>query len=328
MQSVLRMLELRWLVCAYMAVGFIFLMPAPSLAQPVSTSLRSVDLNTNIIGLGHRAWENNYLAVWDTGSAAVRLFSKEGFRIWSTEASIEGAVKTSITSMGVWPDGTTVAGGGARTAAGALAGFLLWLSPDGSPIKTVRTSPFVPLHLKVAPNGKLWALGRILNPPDAKTDLPHQMLRSFSKDGLQDWTALSRENFAKWPHPAVAAGMTISGDRVNIYLPSTGELIALSSISGEELSRSTINKPEGFQLRGMASKADGTIYLSGTRREKTMSKSLATYAKVDKGVAHWSDMGESGSSGSGKATTIVGSLGDDLVLTSGGMNGFQWRREP
>ena len=152
MQSVLRMLELRWLVCAYMAVGFIFLMPAPSLAQPVSTSLRSVDLNTNIIGLGHRAWENNYLAVWDTGSAAVRLFSKEGFRIWSTEASIEGAVKTSITSMGVWPDGTTVAGGGARTAAGALAGFLLWLSPDGSPIKTVRTSPFVPLHLKVAPN--------------------------------------------------------------------------------------------------------------------------------------------------------------------------------
>ena len=81
-------------------------------------------------------------------------------------------------------------------------------------------------------------------------------------------------------------------------------------------------------MRGMASKADGTIYLSGTRREKTMSKSLATYAKVDKGVAHWSDMGESGSSGSGKATTIVGSLGDDLVLTSGGMNGFQWRREP
>ena len=54
---------------------------------------------------------------------------------------------------------------------------------------------------------------------DAVVDEPHEMVRSFSMDGVQLAAYFPGESFRKWPHPASGAAILLHRDRVGLYQP-------------------------------------------------------------------------------------------------------------
>lgn len=285
-------------------------------SQPIIPN--SVQLTRDVVGQGHRYWENGFLAVRETEAPTVHLYDRSGKKLWTRTVSISGASTSGLLPAAIWPDGTTAVAGGARSPDGALAGFIAWIDTSGQITKVVRTTPFIAWYMTVTPDGNLWAFGRAFNPPGAKVDTPHQMVRSFSKDGIQLRESMQRDAFATWPHPTTEAGIAHHGDRIGLYLSRSSGWIELSAETGEEKFRTKVNQPASFRLKRAVYGPRGELYLSGSVSDQTRKRRVSAFAKVEPQSGKWTDLTPTLTAGELKGASIVGTDGRYLVLSSAG----------
>jgi hypothetical protein len=77
----------------------------------------------------------------------------------SVPFSVPGAESTLIYDVDRGADGTIGISGSAVDAVNRAAGFVAWLSPNGSAVQVVRTGLYRPAMVTVAPDGTLWTVG-------------------------------------------------------------------------------------------------------------------------------------------------------------------------
>ncbi|MEP7366631.1 MAG: hypothetical protein ABI972_25525 [Acidobacteriota bacterium] len=237
--------------------------------------------------------------------------------MWKTTVSIPDAATSGLLPVAIWPDGVTAVAGGARSSDGALAGFVAWINTSGKITKVVRTTPFIAWYMTVTPDGNLWALGRVFSSPGAKEDAPHQMVRTFSKDGIQLRETISRGSFAKWPPPTTHASIAHSGDRIALYLASSSDWIELSAETGEEIGRTKVQQPESFRLRRAVYGAHGELYVSGSVSNPTLKRSVPVFAKVEPRSGKWTDLTATLAASNVPLSGLVGVDGGNLVFSTG-----------
>ncbi len=317
----------------YSAIGvplvpcFMLLLTCPTFAQTPAAGGQMMQLPTEVIGMGMRHWENGFIAIREPEKSSVVLYDRGGKRLWSTKISFPDAVETSLRSVAVWPDGSVAVGGGTRSTDGALAGFVALVDSTGTTKRIVRTTPYIAWHMAVAADGKLWTFGRRFLAPDAKVDEPHQMVRGFSREGVQEAAYFPRDSFTKWPHPASGADLVLFQDRVGLYITSRGEWVELSAATGEIRTQTRIAQPTDFVLRGAAYGPKGELYVSGSRLDKGTKKTVPVLARVDPRSGAWTDLTASLEPNGIKASTIAGVDGNLLVLAGGAPEVYSYRMQ-
>ena len=286
---------------------------------PAFAQTTPVSLTPDIVGHSNRYWENGYLAVREAEAPVVHLFDRSGRKLWKRTVAIPDAVTSGLLPVAIWPDGTVAVAGGARSSDGALAGFVAWIDASGKITKVLRTTPFIAWYMTVTPDGNLWALGRVFNPPGAQEDSPHQMVRTFSRDGVQLRETISRGAFAKWPPPTARASIASSGDRVGLYLAGTADWIELSTETGEVIARTKVQQPASAQVRRAVYGLHGELYVSGsvTVSNGAQNRSVPVFAKVGPKTGRWIDLTATLAASNLAPSTLVGADGGDLVFSSG-----------
>ncbi|MCC7236242.1 MAG: hypothetical protein IT163_13100 [Bryobacterales bacterium] len=309
-------------------VSCLMFFPAcPTFAQAPTAGGQMLQLPSEVIGMGMRHWENGFIAIREPEKSSVVLYDRGGKRLWSTKIGFPDAVETSLRTVAIWPDGSVAVGGGARSADGALAGFIALIDSGGNTKRIVRTTPYIAWHMAVAGDGRLWTFGRRFLAPEAKVDEPHQMVRSFSKEGVQEAAYFPRQSFTKWPHPASGADLVLFRDRVGLYVTSRGEWVELSAETGEVRTQTKIAQPSDFVLRGAAYGPNGELYVSGSRLDREAKKTVPVLAKVDPQSGAWTDLTASLEPDGIRASTIAGVDGNLLVLADGAPEVYSYRMQ-
>lgn len=113
---------------------------------------------------------NNRVPKWSNGSLvmirdsmttrpAIYLELRDGSMLQPVLFSIPGATELGIMDYDRGADGTIGLAGAFVDNAGGVWAFVAWISPDGSPPTVLRTSPYRPVLVAVAPDGTLWTQG-------------------------------------------------------------------------------------------------------------------------------------------------------------------------
>lgn len=288
-------------------------LPAPSEQVSVFTDMN----NTNL-----PKWQNGHLLMWGLPPLAVlSLFDRGGQLRRKTTITIPAAGELTLFNAAVSPGGSSVVSGMALNWEGTTAAFIAWISPSGEIDRVVRTTPFAPYRLCYADDETLWAFGRLLSdPPGSREELPHGVLRQYSRDGRLLRTALSRDSFPSHarPHPATGGFLTVSKDVIGVYSVTEKQWVEVSARTGEVAGRwPGITGPDQTRITGVAKTASGGVYAAAEHGPGPKRRS--EFYRLDRAHSIWTPVDASLVTGPDpfEWRTILGADGDSLVVTKG-----------
>jgi hypothetical protein len=94
-----------------------------------------------------------------TSAPVVRIFGEDGVQINAIAIEIPGANYIEVRRAAHGGDGATAICGAARDGDGHIAGFLALVSARGQIQRLVRTEPYSPTAVTIAPDGTIWMKG-------------------------------------------------------------------------------------------------------------------------------------------------------------------------
>ena len=166
-------------------------------------------------------WGGNALVVAEGSIGEPDLFQGydlQGARVFSARFSIPGALRTIVRGYTRGPDGTLAVCGAAYGNGGGGAPFIAWITPDGDSQQVVRTEPYTPNLIAIAPDGTFWTVGRELNTNSSEksgVNLDAGVVRHFDRSGHQLGSWLPRSSFPDPTQFALTAGyLAASADRI------------------------------------------------------------------------------------------------------------------
>ena len=165
---------------------------APSSEQVV---LSGVDPTYGIVKWIHGAFV--YRTRGNTAPDLVVL-SPQGIPTVSFTPSIPDSTHVFANDFDRASDGSIVFSGSSYSAEGQHVPFICWISADGKSSRVVRTAPYFPYGLSIAPDGSVWTSGfEMIN---GKTDAPGTdptagVIRHFTSSGTPIESLGSLKNF-------------------------------------------------------------------------------------------------------------------------------------
>jgi hypothetical protein len=166
-------------------------------------------------------WGGNALVVAEGSVGEPDLFQAydlQGALVFNARFSIPGALRTFVRSYARGSDGTLALSGSAYGNGGGGAPFIAWITPDGNSQQVVRTEPYTPNLIAVAPDGTFWTVGRELNSNSSEksgVNLDAGVVRRFSRSGQQIGSWLPRSSFSDPSELAATSGyLAASADRI------------------------------------------------------------------------------------------------------------------
>ena len=131
-------------------------------------------------------WSNGALVAARFGnpkSPSIWMFDRRGERQLSF--SVPGAESTLIYDCDLGADGTIGISGSAIDSEKRVAGFVAWISADGTSSRIIRTGLYRPAMVTVAPDGTLWTVGKeTTNLTSPVEIIPHAgVVRHFDRSG-------------------------------------------------------------------------------------------------------------------------------------------------
>lgn len=136
----------------------------------------------------HPKWSNGALvAVQNDDTVNPLLWVIEGGRQGprAIPFTVPGSQSMLIYDWDRGADGTLAVSGNAVDPDGRWATFIAWIDSNGRDSQVVRTSPYRPSKVAVAPDGTIWTAGREYAAPTRGTRLvPHAgVIRHFDRSG-------------------------------------------------------------------------------------------------------------------------------------------------
>lgn len=180
------------------------------------------------------------IVVRGSGAASSRLLiyeSKTGRLAVDTNLVLPDVARIQIRHAAIAQDGTIAVTAALFGRQGEFVSSILWLDSNGHIQRVVRTSPFAAARLVFAPDGSLWAAGR-LHDDKFETAPDHDILRKYDAKGAMCGSALPLRglNTAVDKHPGTSALLMSSGTRLGVYVASTNEWFELD-FDGNPLGR-------------------------------------------------------------------------------------------
>ncbi|MCL6506901.1 MAG: hypothetical protein K6T59_07740 [Bryobacteraceae bacterium] len=240
-------------------------------------------------------WAGDALVTLDDSSVSVpviNVYDREGRIRRRVPITIQGAATVKVYTVSHGAGGWLAASGSAYTAEPRGGTWLALISPDGRSQRVVRTNPFIPAQVVVAPDGAIWALGY-----EKAGDLitrEHRMLRRFNSLGTQTGAYLPRSLFPgpRIPHPADRSFLAAGSDRIGWYSHITGEYVEWS-LSGEVLTRLPGPRLQNNdEVHGLALCPDNQVYVNVSRIVKRPVAS--EILRLDRAQGVWSPVTHSG----------------------------------
>ncbi len=223
-------------------------------------------------------------------------YDRNGKQVFNLPLTIPDAVRRNVYSYARGAEGTFAACGLAYAADGRQAPYLAWVSADGTQQKVIRTSPYHPFLVAVAPDGTLWTVGRELNSElgEKGVNLNAGVLRHYDREGRMLDSFLPRSGF-KDPVVLGSSGhLAVSRDRVG-WLCENAESIEGSAYieinSLREITRYPLPKIPGsaapvaiYSSMGMS--LNGEVFVvTDSRNKKDDGAPILT---LDRSKSEWS----------------------------------------
>lgn len=284
-------------------------------AQELSAPLKKASIPHNFAGQSVPKLDRGYIVGLDYDTATVYALNDYGqtamqARVWPTDA-----VKVILGDISAAPNGTFAVAASAFNDAGAPSAFLAWLDATGRIERLVQLPQAAAIRISFAPDGTLWALvrerdGNFDEVPD------YDMLRQYDSNGRLMQTALSRKMFSNKTYPGKLAHMSVSNDRIGLYLEGPSAWVELS-ITGELLGSWQLPPPPPgtqFRVNKVVQMSDGQIYMSITTAGRHVPEESGIY-RFDKTIQTLRRVGTTSVPG-GKPIFLLGQDGDRLVTTN------------
>ena len=239
--------------------------PAPAQASPrfVLHSEASVRLPLELV---LPIWSGRSmlgLEINSSNQALIYSVDRDGNReeVW---VAIPDAGFIRIYCLAGTPDGAIVASGSAYFSNKA-ATFLAWISPDRKQQIVTRVWPYIPDAITTAPDGTVWAVGRIRDEANRWGDIQN-IMRHYDRSGrmLGSWTLKPKRILKRMAGDGTMVSYLVAaGDRIG-WVTNAGEYIEYSPY-GVELDR--FNGPAGVEieeprLTGAALSSENELFVS------------------------------------------------------------------
>ncbi len=207
-----------------------------------------------------------------TLAPTLHIFDAHGNYLRTVPFTLDGATWLLVRGYSSGPDGTIALCGEAKDAQGQVEHFLAILPPDQlTGPKIVRTYPYSPAAVAVAPDGTIWTmgieyepvpgkmLGRIIR-PQAK------VIRHFDREGNQIGGFIPQSSVAPpdLPRPALNGGSTnlaASAGRVGWYQGWSKQYFEVAS-DGSVHSYPALALGHGEAIDGLAITENGAVFVS------------------------------------------------------------------
>lgn len=234
-------------------------------------------------------------AIWSGGSLVVpegplgeenafRAYDGNGQVVFNSTFTAPGADHTYVRGFSRGPDGIVAVCGLAMNE-GSANPFLATISADGVSQQIVRTGPYVPNVVSVAPDGTFWTVGRELDADlSEKTgvNLEAGVLRHFDRSGNSLGAFVPRSSISDTTTLASGSSFLVtSHDRVGwLRFTPAGQATYVEIENGSQTSTYPMPIPPGSQVflevNGLAMTDDGGVFVAVMFVETTPPKEKKT----------------------------------------------------
>lgn len=270
-----------------------------------------------------------YLVMDKIAGQPPAFYSLDRSGIWTNTAHFQNS---ELTQFGVFSydresDGTIVFSGETWIAPGVASPFLAWTSADGHTQRMVRTEPYFPYEVSVAPDGTIWTLGFEmvnLNPKDPAVNKEAHVLRHFDRAGNLIGSAFPQSQFDRYQRTRLDQGLlAASRDRLGWYGPreqpeATYTEISLDTMTMKEYSGSAGNASKRHFAEGLALTEGGIASIC----IDDGSANVRTNYVLDRTSSKWLPVSVPRMGGFKFTPVLIGSDGDSLVFKYGRESGF------
>jgi hypothetical protein len=246
---------------------------AGSLTADGNLSLSGFDLSKGTIPIPK--WSNGAVIAIEgqtTLSPVVHVFDAEGNYVRSAPFSLDGANWLLVRGYSYGPDGSIALCGQAKDARGRVGHFLAILPPDPSaPAKVVRTFPYSPASLAIAPDGTIWTMGVEYDPAAGKrlgraVRPQATVIRHFDRQANQIGGFITEASVAPLdpPRPTLNGGLSnlaASRDRVGWYQGGGKSYFEITS-DGTVHTYPSLALGPGEDINGLAITENGAAFIS------------------------------------------------------------------
>jgi hypothetical protein len=273
-------------------------------------------------------WRNGAFLYMDAASVPIfYTLDREGRLLSSATVEIPGAAQLWYSHFDRGADGSVVFTGGVYSAYGQAAPLIAWLAPDGHTERVLRTAPYFPYMISIAPDGTVWTVGceMIDHKPDAAGLDPHAgVLRHFDRAGKLLGSFFPQSQYLAG-HSTVwltSGHIVAKNDRIGWYAPSWGGRGRYVEISLDSMTPHTYRgvlpplSKEAY-VSELALTDDGTASVSVDDPLAPQHWMLYTF---DRAAEKW--VLTKVETGVSPVSRLIGSDAGQLVLTSGHWAGF------
>lgn len=270
---------------------------------------------------GVMKWSHGAFLYKDTGTTPPSFYTlgRDGQLIATATQSIPGAGRYVTTGYDRRRDGSIVSAGQAYFPVGQSVPFLTWLSGDGRTARIVRTAPYYPYLLSIAPDGTVWTIGLEMINGDTEAQGVNReagVLRHFDSSGKLINSAFPQSQF----HPRLGQDRLLSGflvaaqDRLGWYAPREGAGKYVEVSTGTMEVREYPGPPQGLSNGGPA--VGFALTDSGVASVSIQDKSpgLRTAYYLDRAASKWVPITVPSLGGYRFAPHLMGSDGETLVF--------------
>jgi hypothetical protein len=141
-------------------------------------------------------WSGDALAVVE-GDALVHFYGQSGALRRSVSVTISGASFVRVRDASYGRDGTAVLCGFAVDPTGRGGNFLAISPPDGTSLRIIRTDPYGPAAVTVAPDGTIWTKGHEIEGPGKLRNTNAGIVRQFDATGREVRQFLPQSGFGQ-----------------------------------------------------------------------------------------------------------------------------------
>jgi hypothetical protein len=258
----MRLSQTTFVLPAWWTIIMVFV-AVPAYSQKLSAARPESKVDYDPGGKPIASWTGSGLVAreaYESPAPVVHVFNSAGHEITTRTFEIPGSYLVQARSAAYGSDGTVAICGFATSAQGQMAPYIAWVPLDGSVQQTIRTDPFFPEALAIAPDGTFWAAGRELQ-NGRETAAEYFILRHLDRSGRLIGGYVPRSLYPKTlVSPAMESLIQTVEDRVGWYAPSAKEYIEVKD-SKTVRYEVTGNLKTGERIRGLAITTDGMAYV-------------------------------------------------------------------
>ncbi len=189
-------------------------------------------------GGGLIRYQNGHFVSADGMYSIVSAYRGDGQVMFDRTLEVPGVQRLQIRYAAVSPEGRVAVSAGGYGEDAKFASVLIWVNPDGTVERVVRTAPYGANQMVFEPDGSLWTLGRLTTADYTADVADGAVVRHYDRNGRKIGEALTLSGFpamheartTRYPPraPFWGAVMFPGPDRLGLFCPTMTEYIELS----------------------------------------------------------------------------------------------------